>query len=67
MGFGSGLLRAGGSVLLFEAGFLLAGTVLPLALVYRWERVFPRWVPLLAGRGVPAGWCWVRRWSSARD
>ncbi len=38
-------------MLLFEAGFLLAGTVLPLALVYRW--VFPRWVPLLAGRGVP--------------
>ena len=48
-----GLLRAGGSMLLFEAGFLLAGTVLPLALVYRWGRVFPGWVPLLAGRGVP--------------
>jgi hypothetical protein len=45
--------RAGGSLLLFEAGFLLAGTVLPLALVYRWGRVFPGWVPLLAGRGVP--------------
>jgi len=40
-------------VLLFEAGFLLAGTVPPLALVYRWGRVFPGWVPLLAGRGVP--------------
>jgi hypothetical protein len=53
VGFGSGLLRTGGSVLLFEAGFLLAGTVLPLALVYRWGRVFPGWVPLLAGRGVP--------------
>lgn len=37
----------------FEAGFLLAGTVLPLALVYRWGRVFPGWVPLLAGLGVP--------------
>lgn len=47
------LLRAGGSMLGFEAGFLLAGTVLPLALFYRWGRVFPRWVPLLAGRGVP--------------
>jgi hypothetical protein len=46
-------LRAGGTGLLFEAGFLLAGTVLPLALVYRWGRVFPGWVPLLAGRGVP--------------
>ena len=53
MGFGSQLLRAGGPVLGFEAGFLLAGTVLPLALVYRWGRVFPGWVPLLAGRGVP--------------
>lgn len=40
-------------MLLFEAGFLLAGTVPPLALVYRWGRVFPGWVPLLAGRGVP--------------
>ncbi|MET7330277.1 hypothetical protein [Nonomuraea sp. NPDC005650] len=37
----------------FEAGFLLAGTVLPLALVHRWGRVWPRWVPVLAGRGVP--------------
>ncbi len=53
VGFGSQLLRAGGSGLLFEAGFLLAGTVLPLALVYRWGRVFPGWVPLRAGRGVP--------------
>ncbi len=53
VGFGSSLLRAGGSPLLFEGGFLLAGIVLPLALVYRWGRVFPRWVPLLAGRGVP--------------
>jgi hypothetical protein len=47
------LLRGGGSMLGFEAGFLLAGTVLPLALVYRWGREFPGWVPLLAGRGVP--------------
>ncbi len=53
VGFGSQLLRAGGPVLGFEAGFLLAGTVLPLALVYRWGRVFPGWVPLLADRGVP--------------
>jgi hypothetical protein len=52
VGFGD-LLRAGGPALGFEAGFLLAGTVLPLALVYRWGRVFPGWVPLLAGRGVP--------------
>jgi hypothetical protein len=52
VGFGS-LLTGGGTVVLFEAGFLLAGTVLPLALVYRWGRVFPRWVPWLTGRPVP--------------
>ena len=53
VGFGSSLLHGGGSVLMFEAGFLLAGTLLPLALVHSWGRVFPRWVPLLAGRRVP--------------
>ena len=53
VGFGTSLLREGGALLMFEAGFLLAGTVLPLALVYRWGRVFPGWVPLLAGRAVP--------------
>jgi hypothetical protein len=53
LGFGTNLVPVSVSLLLFEAGFLLAGTVLPLALVYRWGRVFPGWVPLLAGRGVP--------------
>jgi hypothetical protein len=53
VGFGSSLLQGGGSLLVFEAGFVLAGTVLPLALVHRWGRVLPRWVPLLAGRRVP--------------
>jgi hypothetical protein len=53
VGFGSELTEGDGTVLLFEAGFLLAGTVLPLALVCRWGRVFPPWVPVLAGRGVP--------------
>jgi hypothetical protein len=38
---------------MFEAGFVLAGTLLPLALVHSWGRVLPRWVPLLAGRRVP--------------
>jgi hypothetical protein len=52
VGFGE-LAGAVGSLLLFEAGFMLAGTVLPLALVHRWGRVFPRWVPFLAGRRVP--------------
>jgi hypothetical protein len=47
------MLGGGWSLLGFEAGFLLAGTVLPLALVLPWGRVLPRWVPLLAGRRVP--------------
>ncbi|MDA2809159.1 hypothetical protein O4J56_00775 [Nocardiopsis sp. RSe5-2] len=33
--------------------FALAGIVLPLALVHRWGRVWPRWVLPLAGRRVP--------------
>jgi hypothetical protein len=53
VGFGSSLLQGGGSVLMFEAGFVLAGTLLPLALVHPWGRVLPRWVPLVAGRRVP--------------
>jgi hypothetical protein len=53
VGFGGELLEGGGAVLLFELGFMLAGTVLPLALVCRWGRVFPRWLPVLGGRGVP--------------
>lgn len=54
VGFGSSLSpTGGGSLLAFEAGFVLAGTVLPLALVHSWGRVVPRWVPLLAGRRVP--------------
>jgi hypothetical protein len=52
VGFGD-LAGAVGTLLLFEAGFMLAGTVLPLALVHRWGRVFPRWVPLLADHRVP--------------
>lgn len=53
VGFGSELAQASRTVLLFEVGFVLAGTVLPLALVYRWGRVFPAWVPVLARRSVP--------------
>ncbi len=52
-GFESSLLQLSASLLLFEAGFVLAGTVLPLALVCSWGRIVPRWVPLLAGRPVP--------------
>jgi hypothetical protein len=32
----------------------LLGVFLALGLVYRWGRVFPRWMPLVAGRRVPA-------------
>jgi hypothetical protein len=39
--------------LLFEAGFLLAGVVLPLSLVHRWGRSFPAWIPSLGTRTVP--------------
>lgn len=52
-GFESFLLDASLSLLVFEAGFVLAGTLLPLALVHSWGRVFPRWLPRLAGRRVP--------------
>lgn len=53
VGLGSELLHGDVVVVLFEAGFMLAGTVLPLALAYRWGRVFPAWLPVLAGRSVP--------------
>jgi hypothetical protein len=46
-------LTQNGSVIALEVGMLLAGGLLPLALVHGWGRVWPRWVPLLAGRVVP--------------
>ncbi|GAA3230129.1 hypothetical protein [Actinocorallia longicatena] len=52
VGFGSSPLDMA-SALAFEAAFLLAGTLLPLALVHRWGRIWPRWVPFLRGRAVP--------------
>ena len=52
-GFETMLLDVSASLLLFEFGFVLAGTVLPLALVQSWGRIFPRWAPLLGGRRVP--------------
>lgn len=51
--FGDSSKAAAGTLLAFEACFLLAGVLLPLALVHSWGRVFPRWVPWLAGRRVP--------------
>jgi hypothetical protein len=37
----------------FEIGFLLAGVLLPLALVHTWGRTWPGWVPGLRGRTIP--------------
>ncbi|MCO1595740.1 hypothetical protein M8C17_11250 [Micromonospora sp. RHAY321] len=41
------------SVIGLEIGLLLAGVLLPLALVHRWGEIWPEWVPLLAGRRIP--------------
>ncbi|MBC6463179.1 hypothetical protein [Actinomadura sp. HBU206391] len=53
IGFAQSPLSAGASAMLFEVGFVLGGTVLPLSLVHGWGRFWPRWVPRLAGRRVP--------------
>ncbi|MEU8308441.1 hypothetical protein AB0C84_33255 [Actinomadura sp. NPDC048955] len=53
VGFAESPLSGGASVMLFEAGFVLGGCLLPLALVHSFGRTWPRWVPGLAGRGVP--------------
>ncbi|MGS2616486.1 hypothetical protein ACVCAH_18455 [Micromonospora sp. LZ34] len=53
VGFDDVPLSQGASMVAFEVGFLLAGVLLPLALVHGWGQVWPRWVPLLAGRRVP--------------
>ncbi|GAA4218678.1 hypothetical protein FHR32_004546 [Streptosporangium album] len=45
--------RGGADLMIFETGFVLAGVLLPLALVHSWGRVWPRWVLPLAGRKVP--------------
>lgn len=49
-----GVPRNGGAALVvFEIGFLLAGTLLPLALVHRWGLIWPRRVLGPAGRRIP--------------
>lgn len=55
VGFDSTPYGASLSLILFEAGFLLAGIVLPLLLVYRVGRFFPRWMLLLPGAGLGGG------------
>ncbi|WP_328418247.1 hypothetical protein OG470_31685 [Micromonospora sp. NBC_00389] len=51
VGFDS--LTQDASVIGLEIGLLLAGVLLPLALVHRWGEIWPGWVPLLAGRTIP--------------
>ncbi|MGC5287592.1 hypothetical protein [Micromonospora sp. DT231] len=48
-----GGLAQNAAVIGLEVGLLLAGGLLPLALVHRWGEVWPGWVPLLAGRTIP--------------
>jgi hypothetical protein len=55
VGFGSTPYAGNLSMILFEGGFLLAGIALPLLLVYRLGRIFPRWMLLLPGAGLGAG------------
>lgn len=53
VGLDTSPLTGGPSAILFEVGFLLAGILLPLALVHRWGRIWPGWIPVLRGRRVP--------------
>jgi hypothetical protein len=39
--------------MMFLTCIIASGTALPLALVHRWGRIFPRWMPVLSGRTVP--------------
>ncbi|TDC74437.1 hypothetical protein [Actinomadura sp. 7K507] len=53
VGFGESPLTGGLSAILFEAGFVLGGSLLPLALVHSFGRAWPRRLPVLGGRRVP--------------
>ena len=55
VGFGSTPYDGNLSRIIFEGGFVLAGVALPLLLVYRPGRFFPRWMLLLPGFGLGAG------------
>ncbi|MEV5964532.1 hypothetical protein AB0L70_22360 [Kribbella sp. NPDC051952] len=54
---GSGTMPADRNLarIIFEGGFVLAGIALPLLLVYRAGRIFPRWMLLVPGVGLGAG------------
>ena len=43
------------SLILFEAGFLVAGTVLPLVLVHLFGRLLPGWMLILPGFAIGGG------------
>ncbi|MFG2089420.1 hypothetical protein [Spirillospora sp. NPDC048824] len=53
VGFGESPMSGGASAILFEAGFVLGGSLLPLALVHSFGRTWPRRLPGLGGRRVP--------------
>jgi hypothetical protein len=46
-------LAQNATIIGLEIGLVLAGVLLPLALVHSWGEVWPGWVPLLAGRTIP--------------
>ncbi|WP_433309044.1 hypothetical protein ACQP0U_19520 [Micromonospora sp. CA-269861] len=50
---GFDILNQDPSLIGLEIGLVLAGVLLPLALVHHWGEVWPGWVPLLAGRTIP--------------
>lgn len=55
VGFGTTPTNGGVSMIVFDGGFVLAGVALPLLLVYRVGRFFPRWMLLVPGVGLGAG------------
>jgi hypothetical protein len=55
VGFGQTPYGGSRSLVIFEGGFLLAGTVLPFLLVHPIGRRFPRWMLLLPGFAIGAG------------
>ncbi|MGC4856828.1 hypothetical protein ACLQ24_26530 [Micromonospora sp. DT4] len=46
-------LARNASIIGLQIGLVLAGVLLPLALVRPWGEIWPGWVPLLAGRRIP--------------
>jgi hypothetical protein len=46
---------AGSATDLFDGGFVLAGTLLPLALVHRWGRSVPRWLVAAPALAISTG------------